>query len=240
MFNRLKLNFERSRVSGSPAVPFDYKYILYSNLLNKILSVDSKLSESIHEGSFKRAFVLSNLFFSRSKGSINAFNSRKFHFYLTSRDSSVLKAILDGFLTDPVLKFPKSSYVLKNVEREVYEDVDSFSILSPLVFRSKDGNYIYPKDLNLIDKFIGDSLVRVASALNISLGDPKVSIEHNCDNLESCFKKRIYHIHNTPIVGWIPADKSVRIKVSDPIAKRVAFYMGLGDRTHLGFGMVGV
>ncbi len=241
MYSRFKINCRNLSPTLKDSY-YDMKYSFYSLLLEAIKSRDSNLSEMIHSGKRKRAFLFSNLF--------PTSNFRYCHFYLTTPYKDVAdvftKALSKNVLLNlgnHLLKSDDSKVQLLITRSEVQmitlNPEKGLSFLSPIVLRDKNGKAINSFDEDTFIKALKGNINRVAKAVLPDLND-----DLNFDislNLTKPMKKKLYSIKGHPIRAWSansPNDKI--IFKGDSRAASVALYYGIGDRTHLGFGMLGL
>jgi CRISPR-associated endoribonuclease Cas6 len=246
LYSRLKINFLSTPISAEDFKKnflYDNRYSTYSALLKVIKSQNKKLAEDIHENRIPRAFLFSNFIFPNLRG--RKFN---FHLYLTSSYSEVFSALLKGFSKLYVISINNQFLYKANLEIERYDisNIDSFTFLSPFILRDKEG-----KTTDLQDSFsmlIKEQIKRVADALYESnkikskIGDFDVVLN------TSGFKKKLFKIKKndsnvTSYRAWSATSANETIKFegkSKDLAKAIALYYGVGDKTNFGFGMLGL
>ncbi len=243
-YNRAKVNLRLELNLKGSVLSWNYNHGLYAVLLQSIRNPD--LRNKIHNGELPRAFVFSNLIPSskdlkmirKSVSPLGMTAPYKAHFYFTSRDKSVFSEMIKGFteMSKLWLAGPHGR-VEYNIENVIMENVDVkdsvFTFLSPLVVRNKDGKYVDIEEVGKegIEEEINKGLERVSKQIGVPLdGNVRIIGE---------LKKKLYHIHDTPVLAYIPKTKKV-LEIEGELTKAAALYLGLGDKTHLGFGMVGL
>lgn len=241
LYNRIKVNFFSYPTdidAFNNKFVYNNRYQFYSALLNIIRSQDSKLAEDIHSNKIPRAFLFSNFIFSKlRKGNMN------FHVYLSSRDGKVFNYLLKGLTKLNYFEINGIRAYKSNIQLEIYDvsNIDKFTFLSPFILRDKSGNTLETTDK--FSKLIEGQIKRVADKLyknNIlkeKIEDFEVHLSSNN------FKKKLFDIKGIKYRAWCANSSDDTISFegdSKDLAKMIAFYCGIGDKTNFGFGMLGL
>jgi CRISPR-associated endoribonuclease Cas6 len=227
---RIKVNVWVERSETTRAL-YDHKYALYTHLLKTLSVFSPHLSTQIHDGEIKRGFLFSNLIFNTSDPK----RSTKAHFYVVSARSDVMKGLLKGFTTVNRLNFDGFSLLVKDVsvQRMMVND-GRFTFLSPVILRYKDGSVMEEFDKEEFEELTTAGLLRVGKVLGV---DGDVHVEFVGEPL----KKKLYKIKNTYWRAFSATSSSQYVIVKgDERWWAVTSYFGIGDKVHMGFGMMGV
>jgi len=240
MYNRIKIRFYGENIPiNNPPLLYDHGYQMYSCFIDVIRSVNPLLAEKIHNGELKRSFLFSN--FIINKNYIERFKhfshfNGKFHLYF-SGSKEVINSVIVGLLKKKHLILGKSSKLsLEGIEYEYFQEIPSkFVFLSPIVLREKDGTYLDLFDKRVFEEKIKQGLTRVANSVNVHLDQFDVSLV-----LSDPLRPKLYNIKGGSVRAWAANSVEDTIVFSgDEKAKLLALYYGIGDRVHMGFGMIG-
>jgi len=230
-YNRLKINFEILK-KGDNLNFYDYHYPLYSSILKCIEIINPSLSEEIHSGNIKRAFIYSNIIFNKK----NIKKANKAHIYITSAHKEVLFSIIKGLNLTKQIKINDIIYSIKNIKNEIYElkKITKFNILSPIILRNKDGTTLNEITKEDFEEKVKESIKRITNKL-------KLSGEFDIRYLGKKLRPKLFNIKGTNIRAFeaTSSKDTIEIRGSD-LAKIVALYFGIGDKTNFGFGMLGI
>ncbi|MEM4133721.1 MAG: CRISPR-associated endoribonuclease Cas6 [Candidatus Micrarchaeia archaeon] len=232
IYSRLKI-YLRKENPISNSIIFNDRYLIYSFILNAIRMKNPDLSDKIHSNKLPRAFVFSNIIPYKS-----------YHIlYFTTPYKEVFNAFYSGLnrssrLNDrnKMFNFNIVNTILENFDISSYKH---FNFLSPFLIRTKE-KVLDEIDLNFFEKSISEGIKRVSTKLNIDVEDTNVKINGTKDD----FRKKLYVFKNSKnedvyIRAFSAKSPSVSISFNDDKAKAIALFYGIGDRTKLGFGMLG-
>ena len=228
MYSRLKIRF----TAGNNFNYYGVKYEMYSVLLKIIKISDPLLSKLIHENKIPRAFLFSNAIFSKK-------NKRMFHIYFTTPLKKVADALINSMSKISHIKLGDSVIDIGDIISEQFDPVPSIvNFLSPFVLRRKNGDALNEFDHKIFEEMIKDGIIRVSKKLDNQLHldsyDFDVRIKGN-------FRKKLFTIKNTYVRAWEATSPDSVIEFNgNPLARYIAMYYGIGDKTKFGFGMLGI
>ncbi len=230
MYQRFKIRFSIQR-NKEKFNFFNNRYLFYSLFLDTIRISNENISKKIHNGEIKRAFLFSNLFYNKK---INPkFLPSRFHIYITSAYKEVASSLINGFEKKKLFNVNGSLIFLEDIVMETFDTLDSLTLISPIVVRNKDGKPFEEYNKNKFEEKLEEYFNRLASSLNIN---EKINI-----SIEGNLRKKLFKIKNTYVRAWEFIDKNSSIEIKGSrLAKQLLLYYGLGDKTNLGFGMLGV
>lgn len=219
---------------------YDHKYNMYSLILKIISSSDARLAEDIHSGKIKRAFLYSNIIFPIINQKQKTKSSSHFHIYFTSPHKEVFNSMLKSISKVSRVNLNGFSINVIGSEVEIFNDVpNELVFLSPFVLRDKTGHA--PEDFSeeYFANAIKDGILRTANALR---GNSSLNFDIKfVFGGEANFKKKRYIVKDTVVRAWSATSPNDKIVFSgDPLAKMIALFYGIGDKTHMGFGMLGL
>ncbi len=229
LLRRIKLEFW-IKVAEPTAILYDNRYAFYSAFLKVIQSAEPRLAEEIHAGHLPRPFLFSNLIFNRG----NPAKSNAAHMYITSPYGRVFSSLLRGLSSVNALNLHQTSFIIKNLSvQDIEVSSNKFTFLSPLLLRDKSGQALSSFNKELFEDKIKDGLLRVGKKLGLE-GEPAVHIIGNS------MKRKLYNIKGTFWRAYVPANGEA-LEIDGPDEWRaLALYYGIGDKTQMGFGMLGV
>ncbi|MEM4360576.1 MAG: CRISPR-associated endoribonuclease Cas6 [Candidatus Anstonellaceae archaeon] len=237
MFVRYKLMFKIIR--GKKENFYNLKYLFYSLLLQKIASFDKELARKIHdnENEYKRAFLFSNFIFTKKR----VFSV---YFATTKKEiEQILFKILQTplfFNEDKTIVFELSTIYRQQIE---IDKINMLNFLSPIVIRTKDGKSKITENKESYNKLIEQEVIRTINSVSSKVG---VELEDYSIRVDGTFRKKIFVFQNSKnqkvqIHALEAIDPKANISFEgDSNAKVIAYLYGVGDRTNLGFGMLGV
>jgi len=237
MYSRIKVRFRIDSLKFLEE-QYDDRYPLYSVLLKVIQKADPVLSEDIHSGKIKRTFLFSNLIFPKGRKSVNC------HIYFTTPYKKVADAFIKGINLLSGVTIKGYLLILEGTEYEIHQNVpDTLNFLGPVVLRHKNGKYLEEFDTELIERMIKDGIIRVSERLKEE-GKLESLDEFNVTLVlkNSSLKKKLYSVKDKKFRAWSatsPEDALIFSGAGKQTAKHIALYYGVGDKTNLGFGMLG-
>ncbi|BCS90753.1 MAG: CRISPR-associated protein Cas6 [Candidatus Micrarchaeota archaeon] len=232
-FRALDPNFTSSNLF------YNHNYPFYSTILSIIKSEDQELSKEIHENKYKRAFLFSNIIPTKRRN--------EFRIFITSQHKKIQQAIANGFsrlsTSRPLIIYYEGSqylFSINNVNIQSFSISDKnntyrFNFLSYFILRGEDGKPIEPKDDSEFSIYIKESLLRTVRSIGIK-DEFDLRINGSCS-----FKKKLIKIKHEFYRAWSAASpkKTIEISGSELVAAS-ALYLGIGDKTKMGFGMLGI
>lgn len=238
LYYRLKVNFQPKELSP---LPYDFHYLFYSALLKKIEIIDKNLAKAIHDGKKPRSILFSNFIYSKNakKTLDGIYPKNGFHAYITSQYSEVMDSLIRAFLTTPLIIFDdKTMFIANNVVTEqltIEESQNEFVFLSPIVIRSKNGKDLSPGSSYQFANAIKSGILRIAKK---TIPEKVQEIEKSKVVVKGEFRKKVFTIKGFPISAYEPRANGAVLYLESQSAKQLALYTGIGDRVHLGFGMI--
>jgi CRISPR-associated endoribonuclease Cas6 len=202
--------------------------------------VDPELAEKIHSNKIKRAFLFSNFIFDKKR-------RRSFFVYFTTSNPDIVNSLLKSFSKNTILSNDSKSLIFDfrglNISYFDLGVVDEFNFLSPIVIREKNGKSKIKNPLKdyplLIEEEIKRSINSIASKiLNQKLDSFDVKVQGEFRKKRYCFTNQKQEFVTVYALEALTPYSKVTFQ-GDPKAKSIALLFGVGDKTKLGFGMLG-
>jgi len=226
-------------ITGHNLLQFNYHYPVYSTIIKMIKTIDKKLADDIHNNTIKKPFVFSNFLpdkgYKIKKNSIGLILPPRIHMYMTSRDRDIIKTILSGLHRMRYLKIGETLLMVTDTKIETQEinRNHDFSLLSPIALRGYDGKNIEINGFGELSKVLSSKLKNINRHYKLNIKGIKIKPKK-----DTKLNKKLIWVKNTPVRAYEIVGK-FNIDTSDALLP-IIMYMGLGDKTNLGFGMVGL
>ncbi|MDI3475418.1 MAG: CRISPR-associated endoribonuclease Cas6 [Thermococcaceae archaeon] len=237
---RIEIKF---RPAGEGTVlPFNYNYDVYTQIIQKISLVSPELaydvdSSHVDQFTFSRIMVRKRELIPEKGIRIL---SDDVSLYFSSSNTELIKAVVEGFVEDPVLRVGEATLMAENVkvlrEPRIKERM-LFSTLSPVMVRTVklDGEQmkiwdLYPSDELFFEKLRKVMLTRYLAIFGDMPSDRDFSLEVIKFKPVRIVVKDMYYRGSLMIF---------RYEGSVEIAK-FGYENGFGEKTRYGFGMVKV
>jgi len=152
------------------------------------------------------------------------------HFFISAFDDVLIKTIVKGILTDPLVCFGSSVLAVDVVENPMFSNVQWFNTASPVLVRRFDGEK---------DHHVGFDDEKASICLTEAMQRKLVLAGLPTDNVKVSFDRN-YHSPRTKVITYKGIGNRVNIcpVIVEGTPEQIAFAwnVGVGNSTGIGFG----
>nr|3QJP_A Chain A, An RAMP protein binding different RNA substrates [Pyrococcus horikoshii] len=237
--HHMRIEVKLLPLKDNPILPFNYNYEVYSQILEKVNSIEptiAKLLSSPHGfWTFSRIIVRKRKILPDKGIEIL---SDDVSLYISSSNEDIIRAIAEAVEKSPEFKIGELSFLVGDIKAIKVKELGKenvFSTLSPIVVRTVkfEGNKLrhwdlYPHDELFMDRLRKVMILRYSEVMGETPKDRDFTIE------VLKFKPTRLMVGSSYIRGSLMV---FRYAGSEEIA-RFGYENGFGEKTGLGFGMV--
>ncbi|CAB50521.1 CRISPR-associated endoribonuclease Cas6 [Pyrococcus abyssi] len=235
----MRIEIKLLPLTETPILPFNYNYDVYTQIVNKVNSIEPKVAGLLSSPhgfwTFSRIIIRKRKIIPEKGIEIL---SDDVSLYVSSSNEEIIRAIAEAVEKSPEFKIGNVSFLVGDVKAIKIKEIGKenvFSTLSPIVVRTIkfEGDKLrhwdlYPHDEMFMDKLRKVMLLRFNEIMGYSPEDKEFQIE------VLKFKPTRLIVGNSYIRGSLMVFKYTG---SEEIA-RFGYENGFGEKTNLGFGMV--
>lgn len=250
MFTRMEILFS---VPKECRIPYSYGYKVMANLYRYISVVDSRLEQFLHNQGYRAKsghcykFFNHTLLFTNAdflKDGIRLGKDTEVRLIVSGKKDIVM-AICNGVFKDRQLIMDDAVLTLKNIVKSpkiLFSEIMKYKTLSPVVTSTKNDDnsveYISICDYEKYFRNLGFNAIRKYETIfEREFNLEKTPLYFDVNQLFSEIKEKRIMVKNAPIKAYL-FEPVVECKDID--MQKVIYYLGLGERSSIGFGALTV